>query len=226
MGCPSSGGLRLAVKSPRAITHIRRLKGAEKETRYLIEVCASLGGRPRTRPFSTARIREGRRRAAEGLSRSPPPNHRPHSNSETPSWLEEPVFDLLRSRNLALCVSDRGPGEQPDLVSTATWGYLRLRRPGYTDSDLARWRESIAQHWQTAYVFFKHEDRVPRPRIGRAIPEPRRSAIFMRPHQSPIAPHERKRGRAGEAGAPALRVAALPGEGVLNPIQLPASIRS
>ncbi len=43
-------------------------------------------------------------------------------------------------------------------MSTAAWGYLRLRRSDYTDADLSEWAERIlAQKWGRAFVFFKHE---------------------------------------------------------------------
>jgi uncharacterized protein YecE (DUF72 family) len=45
------------------------------------------------------------------------------------------------------------------IVPTADWGYLRLRRAEYTADDLAAWRARVCgQPWQEAYVFFKHED--------------------------------------------------------------------
>jgi uncharacterized protein YecE (DUF72 family) len=44
------------------------------------------------------------------------------------------------------------------MVSTADWGYLRLRREEYTRKsigDLAR--QIRSQGWKSAYVFFKDE---------------------------------------------------------------------
>ena len=44
-------------------------------------------------------------------------------------------------------------------VATAPWGYLRLRRQDYDRAALDAWAERIqGQTWETAYVFFKHED--------------------------------------------------------------------
>jgi len=38
-------------------------------------------------------------------------------------------------------------------------GYLRLRHTDYTDDDLSKWKSRIlAQKWERAFVFFKHED--------------------------------------------------------------------
>jgi hypothetical protein len=47
-------------------------------------------------------------------------------------------------------------------VATASFGYLRLRAPEYTDGDLAAWANRIAgEPWQEALVFLKHEVRGP-----------------------------------------------------------------
>ena len=47
----------------------------------------------------------------------------------------------------------------PEIVATADWGYLRLRRAEYTREDLETWLERIrGQKWKEAYIFFKHED--------------------------------------------------------------------
>jgi uncharacterized protein YecE (DUF72 family) len=65
-------------------------------------------------------------------------------------------------------VADREPGQTAAIVSTSPWGYLRLRQPGYSDSDLGRWHERItAQPWETAYVFFKHEEKAQGPALAK-----------------------------------------------------------
>jgi uncharacterized protein YecE (DUF72 family) len=70
-----------------------------------------------------------------------------------PSWFTENVFSCLWERNYALCVSETDDGETADLVSTANWGYLRLRRSSYDHADLVRWKERIlAQPWDQAYL--------------------------------------------------------------------------
>jgi len=45
------------------------------------------------------------------------------------------------------------------VVSTASWGYLRLHRFDYDPPMLADWAARIAgQLWNEAYVFFKHDE--------------------------------------------------------------------
>ena len=76
------------------------------------------------------------------------------------SWFDEEVRDILRRRNVALCVADtdESPADA-ELTPTADWGYLRLRRADYPDDALSGWRGRVtAQPWERAYVFFKHED--------------------------------------------------------------------
>ena len=75
------------------------------------------------------------------------------------SWFDEEVFACLRERNCALCLAEMENSENYDLVPTANWGYLRLRRSDYTPTDLRNWKQRIlSQPWDHAYVFFKHED--------------------------------------------------------------------
>ncbi|MEO8621769.1 MAG: DUF72 domain-containing protein [bacterium] len=74
------------------------------------------------------------------------------------SWFEDDVFDVLRARDIAMCVSEAADFAAP-LVSTASWGYVRLHKLDYDDAGLAQWARTIAsQPWSDAYVFFKHDE--------------------------------------------------------------------
>jgi uncharacterized protein YecE (DUF72 family) len=75
------------------------------------------------------------------------------------SWFDEEVFDCLRANSCALCVADMDDSPDANLVSTTNWGYVRLRREGYTDERLADWIERLrARDWSEVYVFFRHEE--------------------------------------------------------------------
>ena len=77
----------------------------------------------------------------------------------SPSWLDDEILDLLRERGSSLCIADADENPANEIISTAPWGYLRLRRSDYTDADLSQWLERIlSQKWEKAFVFFKHED--------------------------------------------------------------------
>jgi uncharacterized protein YecE (DUF72 family) len=75
------------------------------------------------------------------------------------SWLDTEVFDVLRARNLALCVADSEKMSTPVEV-TADYAYFRLRDEGYQDADVARWAQTIRTlpGAATAFVYFKHEE--------------------------------------------------------------------
>ena len=45
-----------------------------------------------------------------------------------------------------------------EIISSASWGYLRLRRQ-YEDNELVEWEDKIkSQNLQQVFVFFKHEE--------------------------------------------------------------------
>jgi len=155
------------LKASQVITHIKRLKNVEEDVGHLIATCAVL--EKKLGPFLfqlPGSFAKDTSRLKAFLDLLPPAaaalefRHR--------SWFVPEVFDLLQARQSALCVSDAEPGPTPDVVKTAHWGYLRLRRPGYTEADLALWHEKIAaQGWAEAYVFFKHEDEAAGPALAK-----------------------------------------------------------
>ena len=105
-----------------------------------------------------------------------PPDRRIALEFRNASWFEDDVFEALRAHDAALCVAETEPddkegGSEPvPLVTTASCGYLRLRRETYTDADLEAWAERIrSQGWSEAYVFFKHEDEGTAPLFARRL---------------------------------------------------------
>ncbi len=51
------------------------------------------------------------------------------------SWFDDEIFDLLKSRNIALCIADTDTIATPEKI-TADYGYLRLRREDYQTTDV------------------------------------------------------------------------------------------
>jgi uncharacterized protein YecE (DUF72 family) len=75
----------------------------------------------------------------------------------TPSWLDAEILDLLRGNGCSLCIADVDEDPASEIISTASWGYLR--RSNYTDVDLSQWMKRIlSQKWKRAFFFFKHEE--------------------------------------------------------------------
>ena len=158
-------GFRFVLKAPKRISHDRRLREVQEETRHLLQVASVLG--PRLGPFlfqlppfskkDVPALRDflpqlGASRAAFEFRHA--------------SWMDDEVFGTLKAHGAALCLADTEDGEPP-LVATAPWGYLRLRRPDYDDSRLALWVERVrAQAWDDTFVFFKHEDEGTGPKLA------------------------------------------------------------
>lgn len=153
------------LKAPQRITHRQKLAPESAElVASFFETAAVLGSRLgpvlfQTPPFLKKDV--GRLRAFLDLI---PSGRAAAFEFRNPSWFDEEVSSALRARNAALVAADKDEdgGEPRPIVSTADWGYLRLRRFGYDDGALAAWTERIrAQPWQRAFVFFKHEEGSP-----------------------------------------------------------------
>ena len=75
--------------------------------------------------------------------------------------LESSDLDALRAENVALCLTDEEKKATP-MLSTAAWGYVRLRNEKYTDDQLRQWIERFRElAWDEVFVFFKHETDAP-----------------------------------------------------------------
>ena len=86
------------------------------------------------------------------------------------SWFNDATYTSLQEAGHALCLSETDDGDSPPRFSTASWGYIRLRREIYSDDALHRWVEFIhAQSWNEVFVFFKHEDEGRAPRRARRM---------------------------------------------------------
>lgn len=154
------------LKASKRITHDKRLNDVGDSVEYLLRTAATLGAKlgpflvqlPPNMKKDVARLRDflpllGRARAAFEFRH--------------PSWFDDEVYAALRECNAAWCVADTGEEGDPPFVSTADWGYLRLRRVEYGDDDVRAWADRVrGQSWGEAYVFFKHEDAGTGPRLA------------------------------------------------------------
>jgi uncharacterized protein YecE (DUF72 family) len=151
-------GFTFVLKAPQRITHQKQLTGVERDVRQFCEIAGLL--EPKLGPllFKLPLYSVDKLRALLALI---PREHRVVLDFRDESWFTDEVYDVLREHGAALCVSDTDEVTDPDslVISTASWGYLRLRRSEYSDEQLAAWSKRIAaQPWSDAYVFFKHED--------------------------------------------------------------------
>ena len=88
-----------------------------------------------------------------------------------PSWFDDEVYETLHVAGAALVVSDQKSADPP-VVATASFGYLRLRDEDYDAAQLERWATRITeQPWESACVFFKHEDAGAGPKMAKQFVE-------------------------------------------------------
>jgi len=150
---------RFVIKASQRITHVKRLKDAASEIEYLFRVAPALGPNLGAMLFQLPpNLRKDTERLKTFLSLLPK-DRAASFEFRHPTWFDDEVFACLREHNCALCMAETEETLSANLISTATWGYLRLRRPDYSPADLSTWKERIlAQSWDHAYIFFKHED--------------------------------------------------------------------
>jgi uncharacterized protein YecE (DUF72 family) len=157
---------RFAIKVPRPISHLKRLRDCGEELRFLLRSLAGLEpclGSLLVQLPPHARFDEA---ALAAFLAEVPRGTRVAFEFRNESWLVPAVFELLESRNAAL-VQSESDADFELLPWTADWGYLRLRRVDYGADDLRRWLERIDASGVTeAHVFFKHEDAATGPRLA------------------------------------------------------------
>lgn len=182
---------RFSIKASRRITHIKRLKEAHDETAYLLHTVETLGSHLGVILFQLPPyLRKDVSRLTGFLDLLPQGTPAAFEFRDR-SWLDDNVFALLQERDFALCLADTDEEQRPSIIRTATWGYMRLRRADYTQTQLATWAEQIeAAHWERAYVFFKHEDEGAGPRLAAqflqiASPDVNEPAMRSAPDNAP-----------------------------------------
>ena len=147
------------LKASRKITHFKRLKDTNEELDYLVDVSSELGARlgpilfqlPPNLKIDVERLRDFVSLFPAGL--------RAAFELRPDSWVADETYTVLSDAGAALVTADTGPDEPGEVVPTARYGYLRLRREAYEPDDVARWARVVSdQEWEDAFVFFKHED--------------------------------------------------------------------
>ena len=158
---------RFSVKAPRSITLYRRLKDVDAQTTQLLETVSVLGNRLGTVLFRLPEDMKKDFTRLESFLKKLPADTPAVFDFRHPTWFDDEVFELLREHNRVLCISDTEELPTSDIHKTADWGYVRLRRVQYSESELAEWVKRIAaQRWKTAFVFFKHEDEGTGPKLA------------------------------------------------------------
>lgn len=154
------------LKAPKRITHDRRLHDIDDPLRVFCDVARMLAGKLGVLFFQLPpNFKKDAGRLGDLLV-AVPPGVRCAFEFRHPSWFEDEIYALLRTRDAALCIADTEQATTPE-VSTASWGYLRLRDVEYSDAELDRWIARITrQPWSDAFVYFKHEETASGPALA------------------------------------------------------------
>lgn len=154
-------GFFFAVKSPQRITHQLRLADAREAFERFATAARGFADRLGPLLFQLPPfLKKDVERLAGflAMAREVGPDLRLAFEFRHASWFDDEVYDRLRAAGAALCIAEDAKLATP-LVATASWGYLRLRREDYQETDVATWAERVVgQPWTEAFVYFKHED--------------------------------------------------------------------
>jgi len=161
-------GFTFVLKASQRITHHSKLENVDDNIAYLWTTAQALGVHLGPILFQ---LPPYLRRDDDKLARfltALPKEMRAVIEFRHRSWFDEAVFTKLREHGVALCFSDTDPTDEDDpgleqpFISTAPFGYVRLRRKEYDEAALDTWIAAIKQHpWSEVFVYFKHEPAAP-----------------------------------------------------------------
>ena len=150
---------RFSLKAPQKITHFAKLRDCADTLRYFYDVVSALEAKLGPVLFQLPPNFKKDTFVLGDFVNGLPGGMRAAFEFRHESWFDEEVFDLLKATKTALCIADSEKLTAPK-VSTANWGYLRLRREDYSKIDIEHWVEFVrAQHgWDDVFIYFKHEE--------------------------------------------------------------------
>jgi uncharacterized protein YecE (DUF72 family) len=147
------------LKAPRRITHDTKLQHCEELLHAFCSIAATLGPKLATLLFQLPPTFKKDADVFRAFTELIPVGTRAAFEFRHASWFDADVFEILRARNLALCVADSEKISAPVEV-TADYAYFRLRDEGYQQADLERWAGTVGglSNVTDAFVYFKHEE--------------------------------------------------------------------
>jgi len=161
------GDFQFVLKAHKRITHTKRLQGADQTLAEFLDAVAPLKKQLGPILFQLpGNLKKDLPRLRDFLALLPR-RQRSALEFRHASWFDDDVFDMLRERQVAVCIAEAEEDLEVPFVATADWGYLRLRMPEYSDADLRKWARRVRdREWRDAYVFFKHEDEGRGPKLA------------------------------------------------------------
>jgi len=137
-----------AVKASRYITHLKKLKGTEEAVEKLLENARGLGRKLGPILFQLPANWHANISRLEDFIRLLPSHYSYAFEFRHGSWLQEGVYELLRSKNIALAITD-SPNWPTSFEVTASFAFIRLHggrilyASKYSDAELSKWAKII-----------------------------------------------------------------------------------
>lgn len=151
---------KFSFKAPQRITHFARLVDCADTLTLFVNALARIEPKLGAVLFQLPpQFKKDAARLAAFLD-TLPPGLRAAFEFRHPSWFDDEIFNTLRRHKIALCIAENEELKTPP-ISTANFGYLRLRREDYTSAQLKEWAKFIGNqtHWRETFIYFKHEER-------------------------------------------------------------------
>ena len=156
-------GFVFAVKGSRYVTHIKRLAVEQKSIDLVVDAARGLGDKLGPILFQ---LQANFRLDLERLERFVamlPDDVRFTIEFRHDSWLVQPVFELLRSHRIALCIPDH-PKMPKSFEITSDFTYIRMHLPprglGYGRQALEPWANRVIE-WRRGgldvFVYFNND---------------------------------------------------------------------
>jgi uncharacterized protein YecE (DUF72 family) len=156
-------GFAFTLKASRKITHDARLKEVDENLGYFLNTARGLESKLGPILFQLPpyfRKSPDHLDRLKGVLALLPTGLRAVFEFRHESWFSDDVYEVLKSRNAALCIADNENHTTP-FVATADFGYFRLRDEGYEATDLRKWAQTVkrlAAGWRDTFIYFKHEE--------------------------------------------------------------------
>lgn len=163
---------RFVLKTPRRITHQKKLSGCEDDVKYLYDVSGSLGENRGPFLVQLPPYVRGDLDLLRSFLDSAPDGFRFALETRHESWDDPETVRMLVEAGHTFCIADVDDETPGSLPESAGWGYLRLRRTDYDENALQSWADRIREmSWSEAWIFLKHEDEGKGPKFASRLRE-------------------------------------------------------
>ncbi|MFQ5948435.1 MAG: DUF72 domain-containing protein [Acidimicrobiia bacterium] len=153
---------RFAVKAHQRITHLARLAQPGQQLPFFIDTVRLLGERLGPILFQLPPTFARDDDLLASFLDALPDSLQKAFEFRHQSWFTPDVYRILQGHGAALVMAEAETTE-PATEITASFAYLRLRRPDYTEAQMRSWAKRIANlPVETAWVYLKDEPTSPR----------------------------------------------------------------